>query len=122
MPDSTVTSAIVRTVRPAVSTTSEYVPGAITSNWNLPSAPVYTVYDFPEVWTRYWTGIDMIGLGTGEAPLVVPAAPVVPEGLELWAGGRSPEACLHFGPGRGPMLLHVVTGNLVGDPLETERR
>ena len=29
----------------------------------------------PEVWTRYWTGVDMIGLGTGDAALVVPAAP-----------------------------------------------
>ena len=64
----------------------------------------------------------MIGLGTGEAALVVPAAPVVLEGLELWAGGRISEACLHFGPGRGPMLLHVVTGNLVGDALKAERR
>src|SRR5437868_2025149 len=70
----------------------------------------------------YWTSVDMIGLGAGEAALVVAAAPVVPEGLELLAGGRTLEACLRIGPGRGPMLLHVVTGNLVGDPLEAERR
>src|SRR3954462_9712282 len=74
----------------------------------------------PKAWTRYRAGVDMIGLGTGEAALVVPAAPVVPVGLELPAGGRSLEACLHFGPGCGPMLLHVALGNPVRDTLKAE--
>lgn len=76
----------------------------------------------PEHWTGYWTGVDMIGLGASEAALVVSAAFVVPEGLELPAGGRDLEACLHFGPGRCPMLLHVAPRGAVGDTLKAERR
>jgi hypothetical protein len=76
----------------------------------------------PEAWTRYRAGIDMIGLGTGEATLVVPAARVVPVGLEFPAGRRRLEACLHFGPGCGAMLVHVAPGNPVRDTLKAKRR
>jgi len=75
----------------------------------------------PELWARYRAGVDMIGLGTGEAALVVPAARVVPIGVELLAGGRSLEACIHRGPGCGPMLLHVASGNSIRDSLKAER-
>ncbi|MFX8393322.1 hypothetical protein ABTL67_19660, partial [Acinetobacter baumannii] len=32
----------------------------------------------PKAWKRYGAGVDMIGFGTSEAALVVPAARVVP--------------------------------------------
>lgn len=76
----------------------------------------------PEAWTRYGAGVDMLGLGTGEASLVVPAALVVPVGGELLAGGRFLKACLDLEPGCGPMLLHVAPGNSVRDTLKAERR
>ena len=76
----------------------------------------------PKAWTRYRAGVDMIGLGTGEAALVVPAARIVPIGGELLAGGRRLEACLHRGPGGGPMPFHVAPGNPIRDTLEAERR
>jgi hypothetical protein len=64
----------------------------------------------------------MIGLGAGEAALVVPAARVIPVGVEFPAGGRRFKAGLHFGPGRGTMLLDVAPGNLVRDALKAKRR
>ena len=64
----------------------------------------------------------MIGLGTGEAALVVPAAHVVGVGLEFPAGRRPIKACLYSRPGRGPMLLHVTPGNPVRDALKAKRR
>jgi hypothetical protein len=75
-----------------------------------------------EARTRHRADVDMVGLGAGEAALVVPAALVAPEAMELLTGGRCLEACLYFGPGCGPVLLHVAPGNSVRDALKAERR
>ena len=55
-----------------------------------------------QVVARHRTMVDMVGLGTGPADLVVPATIVMPVALELRAGGAATDLGIDVTPSRRP--------------------
>ena len=74
-----------------------------------------------QVMARQRAAADVIGLGAGPAGFFVAAAVEMPVALELGAPDASTELLVNVGPGRSPVLLHVVVGNLIGDALVAQR-
>jgi hypothetical protein len=66
-------------------------------------------------------GINMVGLRTAEAALVVSAAIIVPIALKQRARRNLSETRPDFGPGDVAVLANVPTGHLVGNTLIAER-
>jgi hypothetical protein len=66
-------------------------------------------------WQR--TVRDVVGLGTGVAGLVVPAAVKLPIALELGAAGVIGQRAFNVVPRHSAVLVHVVVSNSVGNPL-----
>src|SRR5258708_6179384 len=66
---------------------------------------------------RQGAGANVIGLGTGPAALFVSAAMEMPVALEFGATDTLAELLVDVVPGRSPVFLHVVVGNLIRDAL-----
>ncbi len=69
---------------------------------------------------RQRAGANVMRLGASAAGLFVSALMKMPIGLQLRAAWFPVQMLADRGPGRLAMFGHVICGNLVRDPLETE--
>src|SRR5690242_9306611 len=73
-----------------------------------------------QLMARQWAGANVVRLGAGASGLFVSAVVKIPIGLQLGATRLPVQVLANRGPGRLAVFGHVICGNLVRDPLETE--